>query len=693
MATGVRERQVTASAGPVLIVEDDERTAGMLREMLEALGHDVAGVVGTPGEALKAVERIGPALVMMDIGLPGSMDGVETAREIRARRPVPVIFVTAHGDPDTLERAVTTHPYGYLTKPFDLRALESTVELALLRHRMEERLRASEERFRALFEDNVAGVFRRTRDGTLLEVNDAFASLLGYEEPGRLVGRSLWELCTPEGGPDGGGEPREPGEKTVNRVLRSTGVDGSTRWLLENSVPVRDPAGDAPVVIGTVVDITDRKRLESEYERLAHHDPLTRLANRRLLADRARQALALAEREDREAAIVYFDLDRFKSINDNLGHEAGDRVLTEVAHRMRRLTRETDTVARVGGDEFAVLLPNVEGVPGGKRAARRIRASLEEPIRLDDRVLKVGAQLGVAIYPRHARDFEGLLRAADQAMYRGKGGRDRGQGRRGGGRGPDVAVAGDLSPAEEFTRALDEGQLQLHYQPIHDLRRDRVVGMEALVRWSHPSRGVLEASEFLLSVQDASVLRRLDRWVLDRVLWRLRARDEGGPWLSLNLSASSLQDEQLMGRLEEAVRHGSAGHELVVEVTEHAAVMDPEATFERLSRLRSSGLRLALDDFGTGHSSLAYLRHMPIDLLKLDRIFLEDVEDDPSSGRVARGVFELGRAAGMRVVAEGVERESQLEWLRRNEGELAQGRYLAPPEALPPSGGGDRPDG
>lgn len=801
----------------VLVVEDDERTARMLGEMLEALGHRVAATVPTAAEALEASERVRPGLVMMDIRLAGPADGVEAAREIRARRDVPVIYVTAHSDAETLDRAVETNPYGYLTKPVDLRALESAVKLALLRHRMETRLRkkeerfrllienaediitvvtptgvieyespavesvlgygpeerigrdaftfihpddrdearrrfskvldepgrplsaelrvrsrdgelrhlavtgqayrdadgdlrvvvnsrdrtearraetalrASEERFRALFERNVAGVFRHTMDGTILEVNQAFASIFGLEDPGELVGRSMWELCRPdEDAREPSRSPSRRGEQ-VNRVLRLTRDDDSVRWLLENSVPVDDPARNAPVVIGTVVDITERKRLGSEFERLAHHDPLTRLANRRLLADRARQMLALAERDGQHVAIVYLDLDRFKSINDNLGHEAGDRILVEVAYRLRSATRESDTVARVGGDEFAVLLPNVEGVEGGVRAARRIDERLGKPMTVDDRSLQVGAQLGVAVYPQHGRDFEGLLRAADQAMYRKK--NVQRQDRGGSERGHGVAVADDVPPVGEFSRAIEEDQLRLHYQPIHDLRAGRVAGREALARWMHPTRGLLVASDFLPSVEDPSLLRRLDRWVLERVARRLRSREgRDAPWLSLNLTASSLQDDGLMERLGEAVRGPGRRGSLVVEITEHTAVMDPEATFDRLSRLRDLGLRVALDDFGTGHSSLAHLRNLPVDLLKLDRIFLEKVDSDRSSGRVARGIFELGRVAGMTVVAEGVEREGQLAWVRQNGCEMVQGHYLGKPAPLPPLEDDGRPE-
>lgn len=800
-----------ASRHPVLIVEDDGETARLVGEMLEALGHPVAGTVDTGAEAMEEVERLQPSLVLMDIGLAGPMDGVEAAGRIRDRHDVPVVFVTADSDAETLSRAVETNPYGYLTKPFDLRELESTVELALFRHRMEGRLRkkeehfrllienardiitvltpegiieyespavesvlgyrpeervgrealefvhdhdlpdarkklaealewpgrtlsvelrvrsagdrwrilevvgqafrneegelrvvansrditetrkaeaalqASEERFRVLFERNVAGVFRQTLDGIILEVNQAFVDIFGYEDPGELVGRSIWEFCSPAGGvsTNGGGAP--DAARAVNRELQLVREDGSVRWLLENSAPTNDPERDEPVIIGTVVDITQRKRLEAEFERLAYHDPLTRLANRRLLADRAQQALARAEREGDGVAMIYLDLDRFKSINDNLGHEAGDRVLVEVARRLRNVTRGSDTVARVGGDEFAVLLPGVEGAEGGVRAARRVGACLDEPVQLEDRTVRVVAQLGVAVYPVHGRDFEGLLRAADQAMYRKKGGIDRNPGWSG--RKNGVAVADEMPPADAFFHALEEDQLRLHFQPIHDLRHGRVAGLEALVRWIHPDRGLLTAGGFLPSVDDPVLLRRLDAWVLDEVLHRLWGWDgQEAPWISINLTTASLQDEGFLERLTEVVEGDGTGDGLMVEITEHTAVMDPEATFERLALLRNSGLRIALDDFGTGHASLNYLRHLPVDLLKMDRVFVENVDTDPSSGRVARGIFELGKAAGMTVVAEGVERASQLEWVRRNGCELVQGYHLGRPAPLPPDG-------
>lgn len=820
MATADRDRERTTSHETVLIVEDDSSTAWLLGEMLELLDHSVVGVVETGTDAMERVDHLGPSLVFMDIGLPGDMDGVEAARRLRKRHDIPVVFVTADRGPETLGRAVETHPYGYLTKPFDLRDLESTVELAVLRHRMEERLqkkekrfrllienardvitvltpegtveyesdavesvlgyrpeerigrdafsfvhpddrpgarekfsealeqpgramsaelrvrsardrwrilevvgqafrneegehrvvvnsrdvtgarraetalRASEERFRVLFERNVAGVFRQTLDGTILEVNEAFAAIFGSEDPDDLVGRSIWEFCRPaQEAPDEKASPSGSG-RAVNRELQLDREDGSVRWLLENSAPTNDPMRDEPVIIGTVIDITERKRLEAEFERLAYHDPLTRLANRRLLADRTGQALARAERDGDQVGMIYLDLDGFKSVNDNLGHEAGDQVLIEVARRLGEAMRESDTVARVGGDEFAVLLPAVEGVEGGLRAARRIGERLDERIELGQRDLRIGAQLGVAVYPTHARDFESLLRAADQAMYRGKNGFSKSWGwaeRRNG-----VAVADEMPRRDELVRALEDDQLRVYYQPIHDLREERVAGMEGLVRWMHPDRGLLTASNFLPAVEDPELLRRLDAWVLDQVLRRLRGRDgRRSTWISLNLTSASLQDDAFLDRLREALGEDDVKGGLTVEITEHTAVMDPEAAFERLSRLRSSGLRVALDDFGTGHSSLGYLRHLPVDLLKMDRVFLENVDSDPSLGRVARGIFELGKAAGMSVVAEGVERASQLEWVRRNGCELVQGFHLGRPAPAPPAGGdgGPPPEG
>ncbi|MFQ5680419.1 MAG: putative bifunctional diguanylate cyclase/phosphodiesterase, partial [Gemmatimonadota bacterium] len=548
-----------------------------------------------------------------------------------------------------------------------------------------ESLRASEERYRALFERNVAGVFRSTLEGVVLEVNEACARLLGYS-PEEMAGISSHDLYMRP-------EDRETfrvrllAEGAVrNCELRLRRKDGSPVWVLENSMLVEDPVHGERVIEGTLIGITDRKRLEADLEHLAYHDALTGLANRRLLEERARKTLALAGREGRRAGLVFIDLARFKRINDTLGHAVGDSVLAETANRLRAVARESDTVARMGGDEFAVLLAEVDGVEGARVVAERLWKALQEPLHLAGRTLHADARLGVALYPDHASDYEALLSAADRAMYRTMTE----------GVLPyrlyDPALEGtfedELALEEGLREALEAEELTLYYQPICRGGDGRVEGAEALLRWPHPERGVIAAAEFIHLAERTPLIHQIDRWALREGI-RQASEWEGGDgpdWVAVNLSAASFRDPELVayvsGLLEEARLDPSC---LVVEVTERTAMRNPEAVNDCLRGLREVGARIAIDDFGTGHSALAYLRQLPADLLKLDGVFIRDLEADPGAGRIARAVIALGHAAGMAVVAERVERRAQREWLEAAGCDFVQGYHVgepAPPDAL-----------
>lgn len=556
------------------------------------------------------------------------------------------------------------------------------------RERAERRLQRSESRYRQLFERNVAGTFRTALDGTILECNQVFADMFGYRAPGELVGRSAAELYAEPGERRDRMEVLREEEVLAGRELELVHRDGTPLWVLENSFLIEGEEGE-PENMGTLVDITDRKRLESRLQRLAHRDPLTGLANRRLLRERAADELARADRSGARVGLAFLDLSRFKRVNDTLGHAAGDEVLMMAARRLESCLRESDLLARVGGDEFAALLPEVDSEGDLRTVAERLAAGFEDPFRIGDSTIHLDLRMGLALYPDHASNFSELLSCADHAMYEADltGGAPialyasvMGPGRR-----------GELAREEALRRALEEDELTLRYQPIYASRTGELRGAEALVRWEHPEAGRLRAAEFVPLAERAGLIRALDEWVLGATVRQLAEWEETGEgpgWVSVNLSASSLADPQLAdtvrGLLGEA---GVGGERLTVEITERVALRDPEEVSETLEGLRAAGVRVAVDDFGTGHAVLAYLKQFVANMLKLDMVFVQHLDDDPRDVELLAGIAALGRQLDMEVLAEGVEEREQLERLEEMEVDMVQGYYLGRPMTAAELGG------
>jgi len=556
-------------------------------------------------------------------------------------------------------------------------------ELAARRRAERERERA-EARYRVLFERNVAGVFRTRPEGEILDCNRALARLLGHESPDELIGTDARShYAEPSDREEWIRRVREEGE-IRNQEIRLRRPDGRPVWALMNAGLQEVEPGEGPVLAGTMVDVTERKRLRDQLEAYAYHDALTGLPNRRSLKREARAVLAKARRDDEMVGLLYLDLDRFTRINDTLGHDVGDRVLYEVGRRLERHVREEDVPARIGGDEFAVLLNTVEDEEGARTVARRLREAMGEPFRAGDRSVHLDLTVGVALFPEHGTQFQDLLSRADRAMSRARG------------RGTGVAVhvhvpRGDgasrdeLAEEEDLRRALADGELELHYQPVVRVGDGRIVGAEALARWRHPELGMRSPADFIPLAERTGLIRALDRWAIGAAAVDARRLASAGPleWLSVNVSPHSLEGGvdpgASLGVLEDA---GGNGGRLVIEVTESGAMRDPEASRALFRELRARGVGVAIDDFGTGHSALAYLMDLPADIVKLDMIFVQGVGAGGREDRLLRALVELGQTLEVEVVGEGVETEGQLERLREYGCDLAQGYHLGRPAPL-----------
>jgi diguanylate cyclase (GGDEF)-like protein len=462
--------------------------------------------------------------------------------------------------------------------------------------------------------------------------------------------------------------------------LRVQHADGSWRWI----EAVGRNLVDDPAVGGVVVnyrDITTRKTLEDELRHQAFHDSLTGLANRALFVDRLDHALSLARRSRRPLAVLFIDLDDFKTFNDSFGHAAGDELLLAVADRLRDSVRPNDTIARLGGDEFAVLVhetdrPHEDAV----LVAERIMRAFQEPVEAATETISVHLSVGIAT-THDSRHADELIRSADLAMYRAK---ETGKGR-------FESFDAEMRDAvlkrhglkEELQRAVERGEVLVEYQPIADLATGEVVAAEALVRWIHPGRGRLLPSEFVPLAEETGLIVALGRHVLERACMKVRAWQQSDPdrtpSVHVNLSAIELGAPELTETVGSVL--ASAGIDpkfLVLEITE-SQITDAEASLTALHELRSMGVRLALDDFGTGYSSLSYLRALPLDIIKIAKPFVEDMARGRQESSVVRMIVDLAHALDLRVVAEGIESEEELRALRELGCELGQGFFLARP--------------
>jgi diguanylate cyclase (GGDEF)-like protein/PAS domain S-box-containing protein len=458
-------------------------------------------------------------------------------------------------------------------------------------------------------------------------------------------------------------------------------TDGTVRVVHVRSAQDEDGDGSGRHVVGTCHDITDRKALETELQHQAFHDDLTDLPNRALFMDRLAHGLALSRRSTTDLALLYIDIDDFKAVNDGLGHAVGDEVLVVVARRLADAVREADTVARLGGDEFAVILEDT-GVEGATEVAEKLRSALDAPFSLHGTALLTRASIGIAVAA--PTDTPGdLLRHADMAMYAAK--REGGHAHRVFTDSMQESLSARRQLEAELQTAIASSQLVVHYQPLVDLATDEVAGVEALVRWDHPTRGLLPPSDFVAFAEETGLVGALGTWVLRQALQDLRHLQAatGRPlYVSVNVAAPQLR-EDFVGVVEAALSAaGVAPQHLLLELTETCLVPDDPTIVPILSTLRALGVRIAIDDFGTGYSSLAYLRQLPIDHLKIDRSFVRDITDGPEGSALAHSIIKLGATFNLHVVGEGIETAEQAEVLRRLGCPTGQGYHYQRPTDL-----------
>ena len=547
--------------------------------------------------------------------------------------------------------------------------LEGTTVDITDRKLAETALRDSEERYRLMAENSTDLIARTTPDGIFVYASDAIRHLLGYE-PHEVVGTPIRNVIHPEHRRELRGiVPDAHGRTFSYRAVRK---DGSVIWFESTSRAIFDAQGNVAEIISVSRDVSERRRAEEQIEYQAYHDALTGLPNRLLFRDRLTVALAHAKRQRAPLTVMFLDLDRFKFVNDTLGHSLGDELLRDVAARLRSVVRDGDSIARMGGDEFTILLSDVEDDSAAAKFAQTLLDVVAQPVRVEGHELYVTTSIGIAMYPSDGDTAELLLKNADTAMYRAKElGRNSYQLCT-----PAMndRAAERLSVENALRRAIDREELVLHFQPLVALESRLTTGMEALLRWNRPGFGLVPPMSFIGIAEETRMIVPIGEWVLRRAC--RQARRWPGLRMAVNLSPRQLQQSDLCAVVARALdESGLDPHLLELEITESTAMLNTDRTIATLEELHALGVRIALDDFGTGHSSLSYLRRFPIDRVKIDREFVQEIENSRSNRAIVSAIVSMAHGLDLEVTAEGVETEAQVEFLREQGCEEVQG-YL-----------------
>jgi len=584
--------------------------------------------------------------------------------------------------PPAPERPVTAVP------GFEAGAQKQVSELSLeseaLKTEIVERARATAELKLAasVFENTMDGVMISDQAGYILSVNPAFTVITGYsaaEVVGRHVDLRRSNRHDTEFYTKMRSELVRDGRWEGEVWNRRQNGEAYLEWLSIGAITGDD--GKPVRYVSVFNDVTELRQKDERIRHLAFRDPLTGLPNRAMLLDRLERSLALSPREGEGLGVMIVDLDRFKKINDTLGHEIGDGLLQEVARRLTNCLRETDTVARSGGDEFVILLEHVKKLKVYVRVAEKIAACLAAPMTLGGHVLHIGASIGIAAFPGDGADAVELMKHADAAMYAAKAD----------GRGTyrffQMAMAQEaarhLQMEMNLRHAVANGELELFYQPQVSLATNAVVGVEALLRWHHPVLGLVLPTSFIPLAEENGMIGALGDWILEEACRQSRAWQDQGLdriKISVNVSARQLQGDGLVDRIAGLIsKHGISPSDLEIELTESMIMANPDEVSGVLARLRETGITVAVDDFGTGYSSLAYLRRLPIDVLKIDRSFVENADTNEDDAQIVRIIVALGEVFKLEIVAEGVETAGQAAFLKSCGCSVTQGFLHSPP--------------
>lgn len=687
----------------ILIVDDDPIILKSLKDLLVVRGYNIDTAIGGQ-EAICQLDAKEYDLVLLDLHMP-YVSGHDVMEHLRKQRLTPsVIIVSGETSFEAARNAVSQGAYDFLRKPYATDELIMTINNALKEKRLEtlniqiqKQLKESERLHRYLVNSSPDIIYILDARGYFTFINERIESLLGFDKE-ELIGKHYSVLVYNEDIDRAKfvfNERRIGNRASTNIELRlKCKDDGAPRYFDTRTLPIElssmgiyenKDTNKRDTYLGTygvARDITERKIAEETINFQAYHDLLTRLPNRSLLRDRLGLAISHAKREKEMLAVMFLDLDRFKNVNDTLGHMIGDELLQQVSVRLKSCLREGDTLARFGGDEFTLLLPKISNNRTDvTKIAEKITATLKEPFVIDSHELYVSTSIGISVYPQDGTNMDSLIKNADVAMYHVKN-----QGKNGYqffSNDMTAPYLNKLSLDTGIHNALKNDEFSLVYQPLINISSGEIVGVEALLRWTHPKLGNISPSEFIPFAEETGLIVEIGNWVLKTAVNELRQWiDAGLPEIrmSINISARHLAEKNIVKTISDVLKdYAIPGNCLEIEITENAIMDDMDSVINKLKRISELGVTIAIDDFGTGYSSLTYLHKLPINTLKIDRAFLQDSRFANDSHTIVNTIVAMAKGLGLNVVAEGVETQKQLDYLSEMECDEAQGFLFGKP--------------
>jgi len=671
----------------MLIVDDQWSLLQSLQALMRINGYQV-DLARSGGEAITKLQDNDYQLVLLDLQMPG-IDGLEVLEYIQqAKLDLEVIVISGETSFSSIKDAIRLGAFDFVRKPYKPEELLHTVSRGVDHYRQrrqllhrERKLCESEQVHRFIVNNSPDFIYMLNSQGYFTYVNDMAEELLGYKRK-ELIGKHFSEIIHPHNAAESHKffSEQRTGERATQSVdirlmvnphndrVRSLENHELIMELNAFGVYEEDSEGEKVFLgtLGSARDITERKRSEEVISHQAYHDMLTRLPNRALFNDRINQAFAHARRSGENFALMFMDLDRFKLINDSLGHVMGDKVLQLVSDRILDCLRAEDTLCRFGGDEFALLLPKITSKESVSSVAEKIMKAVRKPFKHKDHELYVSMSLGIAMYPEAGESRESLLQSADIAMYQVKN-----DGKDGYCFFTDTMSNGSgfISVERDMFRALEKQQFQVYFQPKVDPSSHVIVGMEALLRWQHPKHGLVYPDEFIVAAEESKIIIAIGDWVLRTVCKEVvRWQQQGLPKIkvSLNISPVQLEQDDFVGRFIQTLQEHSLDADIFeVEFSEQGLARGPQDMTLKIKSLQDYGVSVAIDDFGRGYSSLSYLQNMPINTLKIDRSFVRDIDENSGQARVVDGIAMMAKGLNLNLVAEGVENLIQLDYVKK----------------------------
>ncbi len=685
----------------LLYVEDDLILAESTYETLKQFFNSVH-VAHNGEEGLNAFKQAHYDIVLSDIMMP-KLNGKEMAKAIKELKPdQSIIIMSAHEDFEYLMELIDIGIYKFVKKPASMDKLFNALltsaiminnakKVEQLSLATEQDLAENKAILRSVIDTVPVRIFWKDRDSVYLGCNALFAKDAGMKSPSDIIGKRDTELVWNNEAHHYIEDDRHvitSGEEKIAYEEQQTQIDGSIRWLNTSKVPLKDFKGDTIGVLGTYFDITSQKNAMLEIQKAkdalsyqAEHDHLTDLPNRILFIDRLNQAIKKSNRTDSKAAVIFIDLDRFKEINDSLGHEMGDKVVKLLAHRLKNELRKVDTIARFGGDEFIILIESVIDMSQLNNILHKLMKAMEEPFLIDEHSMYLTLSAGISVCPDDGDDAEVLIRNADTAMYKAK---DEG-------RNTYNFYAKEMTEksfyhmvmSKNIRTALDNKEFSVYYQPQIDGRTNTLLGMEALVRWPLDEGGFISPAQFIPVAEEAGLIDKIGQYVFAEATaqiakWYQEGHNPG--YVAINLSTNELQNEDFVFTIEKELADSKCLPEWIeLEITEGYTMQHPEQAIRILQSMKDLGIRLSIDDFGTGYSSLSYLKRLPVHKLKIDQSFVAGVPENGDDAAIVKTIISLAKTMNFNLIAEGVETKEQEKFLIENGCDNIQGYLHAKP--------------